>query len=409
MEKRLKVLLCCYSCDPYAGSELGMGWNFAKNIGYRHDAHVLVNEKYREHIEQRAKEHPEEVEHLTFHYIPKRKYKLLRKLVPMSYYWVYRQWHKRAYRYAVELDKKENFDLIHMVTMGGFREPSLLWKINKPFVWGPTGGLTDSPWCLLPCIGFSGAWALAQRNILNAIQKRWGISCHQAAKRAKVILTKTDSDQKEMRRLWHIESEQMTEIGWETHHKQYPASQHEPGTPLHICWAGVHEPRKALEILLYAIARCKQPVVLHVLSKGPRTPIYRKLIKQLGIEDKVIIHGFVEREESFRIMSNSHIFCITSLRDDTPTVIFEALRYSLPLIVLDHSGFSSVVNENCGIKIPITDKETVINAYAEHIDFFATHEDERRRIAQGAQDRCKDFTWEAKMDQMDKVYERALS
>ena len=48
MTKRLKLLLCCYACDPGSGSEPGMGWNFAKSISAHHEAHVIVETKYKQ-------------------------------------------------------------------------------------------------------------------------------------------------------------------------------------------------------------------------------------------------------------------------------------------------------------------------------------------------------------------------
>ena len=40
--------------------------------------------------------------------------------------------------------------------MVGYREPGYLWKIEKPFVWGPIGGLENSPWRFLPSLGIKG-------------------------------------------------------------------------------------------------------------------------------------------------------------------------------------------------------------------------------------------------------------
>jgi hypothetical protein len=96
---------------------------------------------------------------------------LLRKLWPPSYYWFYKVWQKNAYKLALELDKKENFDLIHQLNMVGYREPGYLWKIDKPFVWGPIGGLENSPWILLPAIGLKGFVFYAARNLINSFQR----------------------------------------------------------------------------------------------------------------------------------------------------------------------------------------------------------------------------------------------
>lgn len=406
---RLKVLLGCYACDPGYGSEPGMGWNFVSNIARHHDVHAIVEKgEFEETLTRFAAEHPEAVQNITFHFVPRTHHNTLRKIWPPSYYWFYRAWHRKAYKLAVELDKKENFDIVHQVTISGFREPGFLWKLGKPFIWGPLGGFTDTPWCLLRCLGFGGAIHFAIRNIINGIQKRWGRSARAAAKHSASILTSTTKAVEEIRRFWGREAILMNEVGLETSHQQACSPPHENGTPLRICWAGEHIPRKALDLLLHALPQCKEKMELHVLSKGPRMEAWKKLTHQLGLDDVVSFHGFVPREEAFRIMSSCHVFCITSVREDTSTVVFEAFRYGLPIIALDHCGFSTVIDETCGIKIPIQSHKQVISDYARHLDFLASHEDERQRLSAGAQSRCHLFTWENKMNTLNTLYFEAL-
>ncbi len=135
---------------------------------------------------------------------------------------------------------------------------------------------------------------------------------------------------------------------------------------------------------------------------------WKALTHKLGLDDIVTFHGFVPREEAFHIMGTSHVFCITSIREDTSTVVFEAFRYGLPIIALNHCGFSTVINESCGVKIPITSRKQVIADYARHLDFLATHEETRKELSRGALARCADFTWESKMNILNKVYRTAI-
>lgn len=407
--KRLKVLLCCYACDPGYGSEPGMGWNFAANIAKHHEVHVLVEEKFRGALEEYSSTHPSEVEHITFHFIKRQRHKTLRKIWPPSYYWFYRAWHKKAYRYAVELDKKENFDIVHQITISGYREPGYLWKLGKPYIWGPLGGFTDTPWCLMGSLGWQGCLHFSIRNILNAIQKRWGRHARAAAANSHTILTSTTKAVQEIKAFWHRDAILMNEVGLETNHTVYTPVDHEPGTPLRLCWAGEHIPRKALDLLLHALPHCKEKMELHVLSKGPRMNAWKALAQRLGLERQVTFHGFVPREEAFRIMGTSHVFCITSVREDTSTVVFEAFRYGLPIIAMDHCGFSTVIDETSGIKIPINSRKQVIADYARHLDYLATHEEERQKLSQGALQRCKLFTWDAKMQVINEIYAQAAA
>lgn len=381
-----------------------MGWNFAYNIARHHDVHVLVEEKFKEQLLQYVEKKPEQVRNITFHFIRKSRHRTLRKIWPPSYYWFYREWHKKAYHYAVELHKKENFDLVHQITISGYREPGELWKLPIPYIWGPLGGFTDTPWCLLGSLGWKGALYFAVRNIVNYFHKKWGKAGRTAGKKSHTILTSTTKAVREIKDYWNRKALLMNEVGLETNHTQYAPLPHEVGTPLRICWAGEHIPRKALDLLLEALPCCKERMELHVLSKGPRMAAWKKQAHKLGLDDVVTFHGFVPREEAFRIMGTSHIFCITSVREDTSTVVFEAFRYGLPIIALDHCGFSSVIDETCGIKIPIISRKQVVADYARHLDYLATHEEVRAELSKGALERCKLYTWGAKMEVINQIY-----
>lgn len=406
-EKRLKVLLCCYACDPGHGSEPGMGWNFARNIARQHEVHVIVEkEEFEEKILEYARQHPDEVENMKFYFILKHRHRTLRKIWPPSYYWFYRAWQKKAYLLAQELDKTEHFDLVHHITISGYRDPGYLWKLGKPFVWGPVGGFTDTPWCLMRSLGAGGAIHFGVRNIVNYFQKRFLPRVRQAAARSHTILTSTTQAVREIRDIWHRDAVLMNEVGFENHHPALEVSKHIPGTPLRICWAGEHKPRKALDILLRALPACREKMELHVLSRGPRMQAWKRLAHKLGLDDVVTFHGFVPRDEAFRIMASSHVFCITSVREDTSTVVFEAFRYGLPIIAMDHCGFSAVIDDSCGIKIPINSEKQVISDYARYLDYLSVHEEERCKLSDGALKRCQLYTWDAKMEVLNSIYAR---
>ena len=146
MPKKLKLLISAYACCPNRGSEPGMGWNFVSGLSKFHEVHVITEqEKWEVELKKYLKEYPELSKNLRFYFIRKKRGRKIRKIWPPSYYCFYRQWQKEAFKLAIKLDDKENFDLVHQLNMVGYREPGYLWKINKPFVWGPIGGLENSP------------------------------------------------------------------------------------------------------------------------------------------------------------------------------------------------------------------------------------------------------------------------
>ena len=150
----MKILVNCYACSPYKGSEPGMGWNFVKALASLYELHIITESKFKVDLDRYFTEHPEEMGKFNFYFIRKERHKKLRKIYPPSYYWFYKKWQKKAYKLALELHDKEKFDIIHQLNMVGYREPGYLWKIqNVPFIWGPIGGFNITPWNMLPSMG----------------------------------------------------------------------------------------------------------------------------------------------------------------------------------------------------------------------------------------------------------------
>ena len=411
-KRRLKILLGCYACDPGFGSEPGMGWNFVSNIAKHHDVHAIVEEgEFKENLTRFAENNPDAMQNITFHYIPRTHHETLRKFWPPSYYWFYRAWNKRAFRLAVELDKKENFDIVHQVTLAGFREPGYLWKLGKPFVWGPIGGFTQTAWSLLMGAGVHSMLYFGMRNLLNYLQKRFGYAGKKVAPGAHSILVSDSQGMVDVATYWKRTPEHMLEVGTHPQESKHTPPHRKAGDVFRICWAGQLIPLKSLELLLHALPSCKEKnIELEVLGRGPSRQKWQELATELGIESKVHFHGYMEHGKALEMMKQCHIFCHTSIKEGgTGTVVLEALQNGLPIIALDHCGHAAVIDASCGIKIPISSRSQIIQHLAEQIDLLASNEELRYSLVLGALERSKFFSWDAKMEQLNRIYESAVS
>ena len=105
----------------------------------------------------------------------------------------------------------------------------------------------------------------------------------------------------------------------------------------------------------------------------------------------------------------AHVMLITSLRDLTSTVTIEALALGLPIICLDHCGFSSVVDGSCGIKVQVNSPTQVIERLAEAVEVLIRDEDLRYQLACGAVLRSAEFSWDNKAAAIDRVYRHKLT
>lgn len=404
MQKRYKILINCYCCSPYRGSEPGMGWNFIINLAKFHELHVITEKvKWKPEVEKYFKEFPEQQENITFHFISKKRGRLLRKIWPPSYYWFYKKWQEKALNLAVGLDKKENFDIIHQLNMVGYREPGYLWKLNKPFVWGPIGGMNLTPWRMLPSMGWYGGIFYFSRNLLN-LKQMHGKRVKECASKSNVIITATQDNHDKVKSLWGIDSEIIPEVGL-LECSSAPVPQKRRNGKLKICWSGQHTPRKSLNLLIDALSlsNYKNDIEIHVIGEGKCTKKWKRRAEKHQLPN-VIWHGWIERNQAIKVMQSSHLFCITSLSDLTSTVLLEALSLGLPVIALNHCGFSNVITHQCGIKIPIHSEKQVVHDIAQAINYIYENEEDRVNLAKGAFERAKEFSWENKIEKINTIY-----
>lgn len=398
----MKILVSCYACSPYKGSEPGMGWNFVRQIAMHHELHILVESKFKADLERYFGQHPEERANKHFYFIEKERHKLLRKLWPPSYYWFYKSWQKRAYRKALELDARLDFDLIHQLNMVGYREPGYLWRMDKPLVWGPIGGFNITPWNMLASMGCKGALFYLSRNLLNLWQMHTNRRVRKVMAKASALIAATQNEAKTIQRLYGRESIVIPEVGFSG--KDAPFVPHPKTGALKIAWSGQFTPGKSLNLLLEALAHTTSGIALHVIGDGECAEKW----KQLAVKNprvRTYWYGWVERAKAMEIMQSCDLFCITSLSDLTSTVLLEALSYGLPVIALDHCGFSNVITDECGIKIPIHNKKQIVHDIAQAIDKLATDESLRQRMAQGAHHRALEYAWDEKGKTINQIYE----
>jgi glycosyltransferase involved in cell wall biosynthesis len=411
MRPAYKILISAYACSPYHGSEPGTGWNFVNTIARHHCVHVITEEdEFRADIEKYYVENPDS-EKVIFHYIKRINYTRLTKLWPPAYYWSYKKWQQDAFEIAVELDKVYDFDLIHQLNQTGFREPGYLWKINKPFVWGPIGGTEITAWRFLPTMGLYGCIFFLFRNFINLFELNFAVRPRKAAiRKNNQLIAATPGTKLMIEKYWKMASTVIAEVGLIDSNYFRGIPNRLCNEPLKIIWSGEHEPRKGLNLLLRAASHLSiDNYVINVLGSGSKTKKWQSLARQLGLGGRIQWLGKIKRAEALKVMASGHVFCITSLHDLTSTVLLEALSLGLPVICLDHCGFADVVDDTCGIKIAVKTPSSAIRDMALALDWINQDEQIRQELANGALKRAADFNWDRKLEVIDKVYERLMA
>lgn len=417
--RRRRVLVSALAVSPARGSEAGIGWNIGSRLAKYHDVTLMcvpgTHWPHRQEIEDYLREHGP-IPGLTMLYIePTRLFRWLDHttnfLLRPLFYIGYASWQRAAYRTVRKLHAEKPFELTHHLNILGYREPGYLWKLPIPFFWGPVAGASNMPWRFFPILSWPDRLAYGLRNIANEIQKRLSWRVRKAARTAVHIWAIGEDNRRMFTEVFGVPAECLCESGGTPNWELASVKRYDPSSgPLRLAWAGIHVGRKALQLVLYAMGRLggRIPLSLTVLGSGPQTRRWQKLSQQLGIDHQVRWVGYLPHDQAMVELSKAHVFVFPSLQEASSTVTLEALSLGLPVICHDACGMGFIVNQDCGIKIPMVSPAVSIEGFAEAIRRLYEQPAEVTRLSQGALKRSEELSWDYAARQIAEGYDRVL-
>ena len=97
-------------------------------------------------------------------------------------------------------------------------------------------------------------------------------------------------------------------------------------------------------------------VELHILGDGSQKSELERLIVQLGLQDRVILHGMVTRQEMAEIYREADVFVLPSESETFGVAYIEAMAAGLPVISTRCGGPEEFINQRNGLLIDVDDK-----------------------------------------------------
>lgn len=413
---RLRVLMSAFAFSPLRGSEAAVGWNIAVRLAEHLDV-VLLHGDVR-----RGRQGEREVARyldshsvpagLTIEYIaPSRLMVFFDKLhvFPgcwMFYYTAYKSWQKRAFRKARELHALSPFQVCHQLTYIGYREPGWLWRLGIPFIWGPVSGAENIPSAFYRYFGGLEFFRPLSRDLGNSIQQVFPGRIKAAAKAAHKVFAVSPAEKALFSR-WGVTAECLLETG--TTPSPLARVRERNNDPLKIVWSGLFTPRKALPLLLMALAQLSDECWhLTVVGDGSSRKTWMRMVKELGLNPEHIQWlGRLPREQALQIMSAHDVLAHTGLREGTPHVVLEALCLGLPVVCHDAGGMSTAVTEQCGIRIPLVDPRTSTLGFASAIRRFIEEKELLETLSRGALARAHELSWDSIVSTIISAYRTA--
>ena len=409
---KLKILINAYACSPKRGSEPGTGWNMCAHLAKYCELHIITEEEYRDEIESFITNFPQS-ENMHFYYNPvsERVRNMARNQGDWRFYAHYKKWQKKTLEIAKHIVAEQKIDVMHQLNMIGFREPGYLWKIDGiPLVWGPIGGLKQFPVAYLEGAPIKTQLFNRLKNIISQLQLRYDKRVNKAFKIADLLISSIPVSQKAIKEYKKRDSILISETGLFIKNDVPTNRFHDKD--FNVLWVGKFDFRKQLPLALKAIASTNnKQIVFNVYGQGREVQEReaKMLVAELNISDQVVWHGNKPLASVHQAMREAQLFFFTSVNEDNPNVILEALGNQLPILCFDTCGFGATVDETVGRKVPLTNPQKSIVDFAEYLNMFYSNRPLLEELSENCKSMQEKLSWNVKAKEVVNLYKRVLS
>jgi glycosyltransferase involved in cell wall biosynthesis len=405
--RSLNILLSAYSCEPYRGTEPGHGWNWALELArLGHNVFVITRPVGRQNIETFLAQSP--CPTLHFIYVDSLHLSLrfgaLRPIIECIW------WQRQVLPVAKKLAAEVDLDIVHHVTWGSLHVGSHLWRLGKPFVFGPIGGgqVAES--------GFGrylkgGSLLESLRTLVVRHFTGLLFSARSTVSHSDLVLVTNSETGEWARRLGATRVEFMLDVGMPRSMLSDERRQVKPAGTLKVLWVGRLLPRKAILLGLEALARIDKRLAISctILGDGPQGRYLADWIRQLGLGERVTWRGQVGWDEVLQAFSEHDVFLFTSLRDSCGAQLIEAMARGVPIVTLDHHGAHVAVPAEAGVKVPVTTPEQTCSEVSRALERLANEPELVTRMGKAGRQCAEEHTWDRKIARAARMYPSLLS
>jgi glycosyltransferase involved in cell wall biosynthesis len=173
--------------------------------------------------------------------------------------------------------------------------------------------------------------------------------------------------------------------------KGIPGFEKKPGEVVIGTIAGLR-PVKDLPLLVHAVAGMSTRMKLVIVGEGPERANIENAVQAMGLEGKVILPGFLP--DPHRFVGLFDIFALTSLSEQAPISVIEAMAAGLPVVASTVGDIEHMVSEP-NRKYLSPERNAVV--FRDRIEILAQHPEGSKAIGEANRERARALFGEADM------------
>lgn len=390
-----KILVSAYGCEPFRGSEAGVGWNWILQMARFNELYVIARKNDREKIEKNLPKEYRETVHFYYYDTCSilMKFKKKEKRLYL-YYWF---WQIGIIPLVAKIIREHKPEYTMHLTFGSLWMPTFLPFFNVQFIWGPVGGGDGVPPKMLSVL------TLKQRivqTIRYALIKTSWINPLVAipSRKAKLILCRTENNRDAIPKKYRYKCEVVLETAMDenviNHCKDYSVVNNK----LEIITTGRLVPFKNTILALECFNNLHKKycnIHMTIIGNGSEKKRLTEYILKNRLEEFVEIMPEVPREQVLTKLCDADIYVFPSLREGGSWALMEALSVGLPVVCLNWTGMKIIANKECGILINPDEYSKVLDAFTNALENLIENPEMRMTMGNNARNRMtKEFNWD---------------
>lgn len=395
----MKVILSAFSCEPGMGSEEAVGWGWVTGLAERCEK-VLVVTRMQNRIRIDAWLRNNALDNVEFLYYRPGWHHLYKRLGRFEWVPYYLAWQHGIIGPIKAAMAREDYDLVHHVTVVSMRFSVRLGELGIPFVYGPIAGGDEAPMATWKGMTWRGKLGEGFRTISNR-WLRWSPPIRKTLGQAASIIVVSPETAALIPRHLRDRVSQVLAISYDEPLPHRNIARRTSPT-LKLLFAARCLDWKGMHIGLPAIARATEAGVdlhLTIIGDGPVRQHWQRLAERLGISARITWLEGLPRQEFIRTLPKYDLLFFPSLHDSGALVVLEALANGLPVVCLDAGGPGQLVDPTCGIKVRIADPEQIAADLSEALVRLAGDEDLRYSMSLKSSERiARHFMLDRKID-----------
>lgn len=180
------------------------------------------------------------------------------------------------------------------------------------------------------------------------------------------------------------------------------------GDDVVLIYMGRIAPEKNLQLLVRSfegLVKSINNAKLLIIGDGPELGTIRRMVRNLGLQDKISFTGLVEYDELINYLALGDAFVTASTSEVHPLSVIEAMASGLPILGINSAGMNDIVIDEVNGLLSANDQPTFTSKMAR----LVTENKLRKQMAQQAKFAAELFSIEKTAALVLNQYERLVS